>query len=155
MTGSVVFHWICVLRWFFHAFYHGIQYQLGKIFFANRSSQVEIVFVILWPGGFGTFMRDAKRPASLPRNYHSWFQWSVPVGGFWKNCSLLTAKHCMTFHCQRAYKEHSNSCFCCWWAKFNTGWLLVSSKFRWWNDHLVGVEHELIFDSTPFNSKWS
>lgn len=112
-----------------------IALPVGEVFFANRSSQVEIVFfVILWPGDFGTFMRDAKRPESLPRNITVGFREAC----FWMNCSLLRATpHKYVWHF--IVEEHFNWCFCCWWAKFNTGWL--SSKFRWWNDHLVAVEH--------------
>lgn len=79
-----------------------IALPVGEVFFANRSSQVEIVFfVILWPGDFGTFMRDAKRPESLPRNYHSWFQWSVLLNEL-QSFESHTAQVCMTFHCRRA-----------------------------------------------------
>ena len=50
-----------------------LNYQLGKIFLQIEVLKWEIVFffVILCPGDFGTFMRDAKRPESVNRNYCS------------------------------------------------------------------------------------
>lgn len=127
---SVVVPWICVF-WGDLSMLStmGFNTSWGIFFCTSKFSSGNCFFlVILWPGDFGTLMRDAKRPASLPRNYHSWFQWSVPVGGFWMNCSFLRAKpHKYVWHF--IVEEHFNWCFCCWWAKFNAAWL--SSKLRW------------------------
>ena len=113
-----------------------LHYQLGKFFLQIEVLKWKLFFlwfcdpVIL---GHSWGMQNALRvyPETI-----------ITVGFseacFWMNCSLLRATpHKYVWHF--IVEEHFNWCFCCWRAKFNTGWL--SSKFRWWNDHLVAVEH--------------